>query len=91
MNSPYRPTHAGNTRHRWPGGAGKTTLLAALLPQLKQSGLRVAVIKRTHPEFGIDQPGKDSQVFRAAGAAQVLLASPARWALIAEREPPLDY
>jgi len=76
-------------------GVGKTTLLTALLPMLQLRGLRTAVIKNTHPDFEIDYPGKDSQVLRTAGAAQVLLASSGRWALIAEQQAPreltLDY
>jgi molybdopterin-guanine dinucleotide biosynthesis protein B len=76
-------------------GVGKTTLLTALLPMFLARGIRVAVIKHTHPDFEIDYPGKDSRKLRAAGAAQVLLATPGRWALLAESQMPavksLDY
>lgn len=76
-------------------GSGKTTLLAGLLPLLRAKGLRTAIIKNTRPDFEIDYPGKDSQVLRAAGAEQVLLASSGRWALLAEQRLPqergLDY
>lgn len=67
-------------------GAGKTTLLAALIPRLNAGGRRIGCIKHTHHAFDIDLPGKDSQVLRMAGARQVLLGSPTRWALMVEIE-----
>ena len=68
-------------------GSGKTALLARILPILKGRGVRVAVIKRTHHEVEMDQPGKDSHTLRLAGARQVLLASAGRWAMMVERDP----
>ncbi len=65
-------------------GSGKTTLLRALLPCLTTAGLRVACIKHSHHRIDIDQPGKDSHTLRAAGAQQMLLASPAGWALMVD-------
>lgn len=65
-------------------GAGKTTLLVALIPALKQRGLRVSVIKHAHHDFDIDQPGKDSYRLRHAGAVQTLVGSSRRWALMTE-------
>lgn len=65
-------------------GTGKTTLLVKLLPLMKLQGLRVAMIKHTHHDFDIDQPGKDSFELRKAGADQVLLASDQRSALLTE-------
>lgn len=65
-------------------GAGKTTLLERLIPRLTAEGLRVSVIKHVHCHFDIDQPGKDSHRHRQAGAAEVLVASQARWALMHE-------
>ncbi len=65
-------------------GTGKTTLLVKLLPLLKLQGLRVAMVKHTHHDFDIDQPGKDSYELRKAGANQVLLASDKRSALLTE-------
>ena len=64
-------------------GAGKTTLLAKLLPELISRGLRVSTIKHAHHAFDVDTPGKDSWVHRAAGATEVLVASAARFALMA--------
>lgn len=71
-------------------GTGKTTLLAQLIPWLKARGLRVAVIKATHHDFEIDRPGKDSDILRKAGAAQTLLVSSNRTALIIEHEHPAE-
>jgi molybdopterin-guanine dinucleotide biosynthesis adapter protein len=69
-------------------GTGKTTLLARLLPLLTERGLRVGMIKHAHHSFDIDHPGKDSYVLRKAGAAQMLVASEKRWALMVENDPP---
>jgi molybdopterin-guanine dinucleotide biosynthesis protein B len=71
-------------------GTGKTTLLRQLIPWFKARGLRVAVVKATHHDFEIDRPGKDSDILRQAGAAQILLVSPKRTALIIEHETPID-
>lgn len=65
-------------------GTGKTTLLRALLPRLRDAGLRVACVKHTHHVIEIDKPGKDSHTLRAAGAQQMLLASPSGWALMVD-------
>ena len=66
-------------------GAGKTTLVEQLIARFSHGGCRVAAIKHAHHGFDIDRPGKDSYRFRAAGAAQVLLASDERWALLGEQ------
>ncbi len=75
-------------------GTGKTTLLKKLLPLLKARGVRVGMVKHAHHTFDVDQPGKDSYELRKAGAAQMLIASRARWALMVERprekDPQLD-
>jgi molybdopterin-guanine dinucleotide biosynthesis protein B len=75
-------------------GTGKTTLLAQTIPILKYHGLRIGLIKHSHHNFQIDQPGKDSFRLRAAGASPVMLISTHRRAIITEitpeREPQLD-
>jgi molybdopterin-guanine dinucleotide biosynthesis protein/molybdopterin-guanine dinucleotide biosynthesis protein A len=43
-------------------GAGKTTLIEALLPELVQRGLRVAVVKHDCRNLAVDTPGKDAHV-----------------------------
>lgn len=69
-------------------GVGKTTLLVKLIPLMKLQGLRVALIKKTHHNFEIDKPGKDSYALRQAGAEQVMLASDERSACITEFDSP---
>ena len=75
-------------------GTGKTTLLTQLIPLLRQNGLRIGLIKHSHHNFQIDQPGKDSFRLRAAGASPVMLVSTHRRAIISEitpkQEPRLD-
>lgn len=74
-------------------GVGKTTLLTQLIPLLKPR-LRIGLIKHSHHNFQIDQPGKDSFRLRAAGASPVMLVSSHRRAIITEfatpHEPNLD-
>jgi molybdopterin-guanine dinucleotide biosynthesis protein B len=65
-------------------GAGKTTLLTRLIPYFIATGLRVSVIKHAHHEFDVDVPGKDSWMHRQSGAAEVLVSSSRRWALMHE-------
>ena len=65
-------------------GSGKTTLIEKLLPELLRRGLRVSVIKQTHHDVDLDQPGKDSWRHREAGAHEVLLTSSRRWVLLHE-------
>jgi molybdopterin-guanine dinucleotide biosynthesis protein B len=65
-------------------GAGKTTLLARLIPELGLRGVSVSTVKRAHRGFDLDTPGKDSHTHRSAGAHEVLVSSPRRWALMHE-------
>ncbi|WP_249976971.1 molybdopterin-guanine dinucleotide biosynthesis protein B [Vreelandella olivaria] len=65
-------------------GTGKTTLLTQVIPQLREAGLNVGVIKHAHHSFDVDQPGKDSYRLRHAGAAPMLVASHQRFALMQE-------
>ncbi|EKY3198676.1 molybdopterin-guanine dinucleotide biosynthesis protein B [Cronobacter turicensis] len=65
-------------------GTGKTTLLKALIPLLRERGIRPGLIKHTHHDMDVDTPGKDSYELRKAGAAQTLVASAKRWALMTE-------
>ena len=64
--------------------SGKTGLVERLVAELTARGLRIATVKHAHHEAEVDVPGTDSHRHRAAGAAQVMLATPARWALMAE-------
>jgi molybdopterin-guanine dinucleotide biosynthesis protein B len=65
-------------------GSGKTTLLVKLVPLLVNRGVRVATLKHAHHAFDIDLPGKDSFEHRKAGASEVIVSSPRRWAHIRE-------
>ncbi len=69
-------------------GSGKTTLLEQLIPELRQRGLRVSVVKHAHHRFDIDHQGKDSWRHREAGAYEVVVASDRRMALMREYEQP---
>lgn len=73
-------------------GTGKTTLLKKLIPALCEQGIRPGLIKHTHHNMDIDKPGKDSYELRKAGAAQTIVASSQRWALMTETpdEPELN-
>ena len=64
--------------------SGKTTLMARLLEEFTKRGYSVSAIKHAHHSFDIDHPGRDSYKFREAGARQVALISPKRWALMHE-------
>jgi len=74
--------------------SGKTTLTERLLAEMVRRGLAVSSVKHAHHDTEIDHPGRDSFRHRAAGAGQVIVASPVRWALMTELrgapEPPLD-
>lgn len=64
--------------------SGKTGLMERLVASFCARGLSVSTIKHAHHDTDIDSPGRDSYRHRAAGAQQVLLATPHRWALMAE-------
>ena len=65
-------------------GQGKTTLIEALLPQFRTLGLTVNVVKHSHHVLEFEPPRKDSARFRAAGAGEVLIASPTGYAIVRE-------
>ncbi len=67
-------------------GTGKTTLITKLLPLLNAKGIKAGLVKHSHHDFDIDQPGKDSYRLRKAGASPVMLVSKYRRAVITERE-----
>ncbi|MGB1207770.1 MAG: molybdopterin-guanine dinucleotide biosynthesis protein B [Paracoccaceae bacterium] len=73
--------------------AGKTGLMTRLIAEFCARGLTVSTIKHAHHTTDVDAPGRDSHRHREAGAHEVLLASPRRWALMHESrdapEPPL--
>ena len=64
--------------------SGKTTLMVRLIGELTRRGYAVSVIKHAHAKFEIDHEGRDSFMLREAGACQVALSSPRRFALMRE-------
>jgi molybdopterin-guanine dinucleotide biosynthesis protein B len=89
MHSPTPPLFGISGR----SGQGKTTLIEALLPWFRARGLVVNVIKHSHHSIELEPAHKDSVRFRHAGAGEVLIASPYRYAIVRELrdepEPPL--
>ena len=67
-------------------GSGKTVFLEKLIPDLKNRGLRIGVIKNDSHDFDIDVPGKDSWRLAQAGADLTMIASPRKVALIEKWE-----
>lgn len=63
---------------------GKTGLMERLIAEFSSRGLSVSSIKHAHHQVDVDQPGRDSFRHREAGAKEVLVASPHRWALMRE-------
>jgi molybdopterin-guanine dinucleotide biosynthesis adapter protein len=73
--------------------SGKTTLMVGLIGELSRRGFSVSVIKHAHAKFEIDHEGRDSYKMREAGACQVALSSPRRFALMRELDgaPELSF
>jgi len=65
-------------------GSGKTTLLEVLVGRLAARGLRVNLVKHSHHDIVLEPAHKDSARLRMAGAAEVLIASPHRIAIMRE-------
>ena len=63
---------------------GKTGLMERLVAEFCARGLTVSTLKHAHHTTDVDQPGTDSFRHRAAGAAEVVLASPNRVAIMQE-------
>ena len=64
--------------------SGKTTLMVGLVSEFSRRGYAVSVIKHAHASFEIDHAGRDFFKLREAGAYQVALSSPRRFALMRE-------
>lgn len=62
--------------------AGKTTLVERLLAEITARGFSVSTIKHSHHDVDLDSPGSDSFRHRAAGASEVILATPTRFTLL---------
>ena len=64
--------------------------MLALLPQLRDLGIRVGYLKHAHSGFEIDRPGKDSYLARRAGAAQTIVTGGGTTAVIDDHASDLD-
>lgn len=67
-------------------GSGKTTFLEKLIPQLRERGYQIGVIKHAHCGVEMDKKGKDSWRHKRAGAAATLVISPGILALVKDYE-----
>lgn len=75
--------------------AGKTTLTMRLVEHITSLGFSVSTIKHAHHAADVDREGTDSHKHRTAGAREVMLATPSRFALMhelraGEDEPALE-
>ena len=70
-------------------GTGKTTLLEKLIPELKQRGLRLCVMKHDAHDFDVDREGKDSWRMTHAGADVTVLTN-GQHAVLFENRPVSD-
>ena len=64
--------------------SGKTTLCVRLVEELTRRGFAVSTLKHAHHDFQIDTAETDSARHRRAGAGQVAIVSPDRWAIVTE-------
>lgn len=64
--------------------AGKTGLMERLVAHITARGFTVSTVKHAHHATQIDHPGRDSYRHREAGAHEVVVASPTRWAVMHE-------
>ena len=65
-------------------GSGKTTLVTRLIPALMARGLTVSTVKHTHHSVHLDRRGDASRRLTAAGAKEVAISTPERWARLRE-------
>ncbi len=65
---------------------GKTTLIKELVAELVARGVRVGAIKFCGHAHELDTPGKDSFLYRQAGAAPVLVVTPELTAVYQPRQ-----
>lgn len=70
--------------------SGKTTLLEKVIRELKNRGIKLAIIKHDAHQFDIDHPGKDTWRHGQAGADVVAISSPAKVAIIEKRDRELS-
>jgi len=69
-------------------GTGKTTLVEKLVALASGRGLVVGALKHDAHRFEIDQPGKDSHRFAAAGAGSTMIVADDKLALVRRHDAP---
>lgn len=62
--------------------AGKTTLVERLVAELVRRGYVVSTVKHSHHDVSFESEGTDSARHLRAGAQEVALVSPRRWAVL---------
>lgn len=62
--------------------SGKTTLVERLVSELVRRGYRVSTVKHSHHDVAFEAEGTDSARHRKAGAHEVAVVSPNRWAVM---------
>jgi molybdopterin-guanine dinucleotide biosynthesis adapter protein len=67
--------------------AEKSELVRRLVVELVGRGLRVSTIKRVSDAVDLEKPGSGTWKHRVAGAAEVMIASASRFALLSEMPP----
>ena len=74
--------------------SGKTTLTSRLISEFSARSYKVAAVKHASHGFDVDHPGRDSYLFRKAGAREIAVVSATRVAIMQELrgevEPSLD-
>jgi len=70
--------------------SGKTSLIIKLVKQLTNEGFRVATVKITNKNIGIDTIGKDTWKHGQAGSKLVVLSSPVETSLLFKEKKDLD-
>ncbi len=65
--------------------SGKTTLVERLVKALTARGFTVSTVKHSHHDVAFEKDGTDSARHRDAGAHEVAVVSPKRWAVLGER------
>jgi molybdopterin-guanine dinucleotide biosynthesis protein B len=67
--------------------AGKSELVRRLVVELVGRGLQISTIKRVSDAVDLERQGSGTWKHRAAGAAEVMIASASRFALLREMPP----
>lgn len=66
--------------------SGKTRLVERLVGELVRRGFSVATVKRSHHDIAFEAEGTDSARHRKAGAREVAIVAPKRWAIVGDTE-----